>query len=334
MKAYIHSTSAISAHQTFDKSSYLAELEVSDHTFLKAYEPVYRDIINPKLLRRMSRIIKMAVACTNQILTETKVISPEAIVVGTGLGCIQDTHKFLKDIITGEEGILSPTAFIQSTHNTIAGQIALLLQCPNYNFTYSNRGHSFENALIDGCMQLGDGKNNILVGAADEMTPDVLSILSQMTCVNNSSHVGEGAAFFMLSNQSKQNTPYLQDIHTSSNIGDSELGNNVQLFCEKNGINYTDIDLLMLGDSEADDDQHYKKVKSVLKNTATLSYKKICGEYYTSSGFAMHLAAMLLKYPGILNESTILPKFKESIRTILIYNHHNAVNHSLMLLSI
>ena len=52
---------------------------------------------------------------------------PDAIITGTGLGCLEDTEKFLTAMVTNKEEFLTPTSFIQSTHNTVSAQIALLL---------------------------------------------------------------------------------------------------------------------------------------------------------------------------------------------------------------
>ncbi|HNP19749.1 MAG TPA: beta-ketoacyl synthase chain length factor [Fulvivirga sp.] len=340
MRAYIKSTSAICAQQTFDKSEYLAEYIAPEGQYLKATEPPYRGIIDPKQIRRMSRIIKMSVATAHQALAEAEVQVPEAIIVGTGLGCIEDTIKFLKDIIEGEEGILSPTAFIQSTHNTIAGQIALLLQCPNYNFTYANRGHSFENSVIDARIQLSEGKDNILVGAAEEMNLQAFEIMYNMGCTgdrnkNDGSALGEGASFFVLTNEQKEGRPYLQDISVSNHITAEQLEKSLNSFLAKNKVDASDVDLLLMGSNEFEKDGFYEKIASLFAdNTPQLDFKKICGEHFTASGFAMHLGTMILQDQVSLNNSYLAPQLKRPVRKILIYNHYKAMNHTFMLLSI
>ena len=77
---------------------------------------------------------------------------PDAVIAGTGLGCLEDTEKFLGSIYTLQEHLLNPTPFINSTHNTIAGAIALAIKCHGYNATYTHRGFSFESALLDALM--------------------------------------------------------------------------------------------------------------------------------------------------------------------------------------
>ncbi|NJK84751.1 MAG: beta-ketoacyl synthase chain length factor [Bacteroidales bacterium] len=108
--------------------------------------------------RRMSRIVKMGICSALKCLKESGVEVPDAIITGTGFGCIEDTEKFLGSIIQNEEKMLNPTPFIQSTHNTVGAAIALKIKCNNYNNTYVHRGFSFEHALLDGLMLLNEDK--------------------------------------------------------------------------------------------------------------------------------------------------------------------------------
>jgi hypothetical protein len=115
----------------------------------------------------MSSILRMGIACAKNCM-EAIEGEFEAISVGTSLGCLTDTEKFLQTINTTSGDILSPTAFIQSTHNTIAGQISLELKNHSYNMTHTQNSVSFETALLDGLMCIDEGKNNVFVGIADE----------------------------------------------------------------------------------------------------------------------------------------------------------------------
>ncbi|KAB6358791.1 beta-ketoacyl synthase chain length factor, partial [Bacteroides xylanisolvens] len=85
----------------------------ANRPFLQACEPDYKDIIaNATLRRRMSRIVKMGVACGLECMGE---LSPEkigGIITATGLGCLVDTEKFLNNLLDNEERMLNPTPFI------------------------------------------------------------------------------------------------------------------------------------------------------------------------------------------------------------------------------
>ena len=136
----------------------------ANRPFLQACEPDYKDIIaNATLRRRMSRIVKMGVACGLECMGELSPEKIEGIITATGLGCLVDTEKFLNNLLDNEERMLNPTPFIQSTFNTIGAQIALIHQIHAYNMTYVHRGLSFESALLDAMMKIEEGSENILV---------------------------------------------------------------------------------------------------------------------------------------------------------------------------
>ena len=222
MRAYINGIGNISPQKTLDNDQFLQEVINNEGKNLVCVEPDYKNFIGRKYLRRMSRAIKMGVSAAKICLGEAEMEKPDAIIVGTGLGCVEDTERFLTAIYESNEEILSPTQFIQSTHNTLASQIAIMLGCDNYNFTYVHRGFSFESALLDALMQIDDEKTaqNILVGGADESTESYLTItrrlrqwkpesFAQLDLLKDHFHgslPGEGAAFFMLGDQPSSKT--------------------------------------------------------------------------------------------------------------------------------
>ena len=148
------------------------------------------------LRRRMSRVIKSAVATAVEAIGGVEGIKAlDAIITATGWGCLADSEKFLRNLIAEREQLLNPTPFIQSTFNTVGGQIALLGHNHCYNVTYVNRSHSFEDALLDAAMRVADGESgNLLVGAFDEQTPSQHRIMERMGTFRYIDD-GEGAVF-------------------------------------------------------------------------------------------------------------------------------------------
>ena len=113
----------------------------NEKPYFSAQEPDYKEMItNANLRRRMSRMIKMGVACGLECLKDISPEKVDAIITATGLGCLADTEKFMNALMDNREQMLNPTAFIQSTFNTIGAQIALLLKIHAYNVTYVHRG--------------------------------------------------------------------------------------------------------------------------------------------------------------------------------------------------
>ena len=155
--------------------------------------------------RRMSKVIKNAVSTAVECVGGVENIdSLDAIVTATGWGCLTDSERFLRNVINDKEQLLNPTPFIQSTFNTIGGQIALLRHNHCYNVTYVNRSHSFEDALLDAMMRIADGESkNILLGAFDETTPSAHTILERMGVFRKYKD-GEGAVFATLTAEKTQ----------------------------------------------------------------------------------------------------------------------------------
>lgn len=151
------------------------------------------------LRRRMSRVVKSGVAAGIESLLEFGGRAPiDAIVTATGLGCIADSEKFLDGLIAGDETMLNPTPFIQSTFNTVGAQIALLRGLHCYNTTYAHRWTSFENALTDAALRIGAGWSQaVLVGAFDETTPSVEKVLQRLRVARERAW-GESSVFFVL----------------------------------------------------------------------------------------------------------------------------------------
>lgn len=350
MRAYINGTSAISPQPTFRQTPYLSAVTAPSGDYFTALEPDYKDFIDPKLSRRMAKIIKMGIASSQDCLAMGDVTLPEAIIVGTGLGCLQDTERFLADMVENNEGLLSPTAFIQSTHNTIAGQIALVLNCPHHNFTYAQRGHSFENALEDGLLQLEEGRHHVLVGGVDEATPTLHEILSKAGCTDKpegrypdlktTQHMptlGEGAAFFLLSPTASDKTmACLQNMHTCYDPdGLEDIKTNISEFLERSQISPDEIDAVMMGyNGNAKDDELYEKLHgSLWKDKTMLSFKNLCGEYFTATSFGLHMATQMLHKQQVFSNTVVSGDISKPFKNILIYNHYKGQYHSLILLS-
>jgi 3-oxoacyl-(acyl-carrier-protein) synthase len=300
----------------------------------------------------MSRIIRMGVAAAMECLQEAGVKVPDAIVTGTAYGCLEDTNSFLSKMVEFKEELLTPTAFIQSTHNTIGAQIGLLLQCNNYNNAFVHRGFSFESALLDGMMLLKENDaTNVLVGAIDEITNTSHTILNRLGLykqgpVSNldiyktkskGTIGGEGAAFFLLATEpSATDYAKLDGLHTFYKPeGITEIEKQIASFLERNEVSMADIDLIITGKNGnfSSDEIYDQLAETVFNNKETVNYKYLCGEYPTAASFAMWLAATAIKagkLPAVLNQ-TALPDKK--INRVLIYNHYQGIHHSLSLLS-
>lgn len=285
MPTYIYTSSAVSNQDSFDGSDFLNNLvAIEDSKVL--ITPHYRDFIKPMLMRRMGKSTRMSIACAFNCMRQLNVEQPEAIIVGTGLGALADTEKFLSVSTTTEEKMLPPTAFILSGHNTIAGQIALLLKNDLYNMTHVQREVSFEYALLDAMLNVTEGKDYVLVGAYDELTPKVLDIANRFELDPNiKNQLSEGAAFFMVGSDKAKATAEIKavEIVEFKNIEEA-----VTQFLENNNV----LDNQSVKGFVGNNLQNESSVKLPF---STICYTDFCGRFFTSSAFGLHLASVHLQ---------------------------------------
>ena len=348
-KVYIQSVGSVSAQKTFDNSEFLDEITEYNDTVISAVNPVYKDYIPPAAARRMAKGIKMSVVASKIALTEAGMDNVDAIITGTGMGCLRDSEKFVSAIIDNNEEYLTPTSFIQSTHNTVGGQIALGLGCKGYNFTYVHSSISFESALLDAKMQLElDEASSILVGGVDELAdhtvaihkainhvkPETVSIESLLSSGTEGAVFSEGANFFVLSNE-KSETSYAEliAVDTFNTLQKSELLESVKAFLKQHDLNVTDVDLLVLGNNgNIVFDDYYKVLQDGLfSETQQLYNKHLCGEFNTASSFGLWLASKILKIQSVPAIVNLNDKKASKLEIILLYNQYRGLNHSFTL---
>lgn len=350
MRLFISGIANISPQETFGAEAFPDEpISVNDIAF-SAWEPDYKLWVNPVMLRRMTRILKMGIAASGMALKNAGISAPDAIVTATALGCTQDTDRFLQSMIEREETALAPTSFIQSTHNTIGGQIALMNKWQVYNMCYTQRGASFESALLDAILLMNEGAAvNPLVGAIDELIPNSLALMRRMGLYRtdgiNSLDIferrargaigGEGAQFFVLSDKPDHALASLDGLKTCFKPGKHNWPRLCEDFLSENNVAASEIDLLITGrNGDCSGDDFYDILKNdVFAETPEAVFKNLSGEYQTATGFALWMAAMVLKLQSVPDYSMFSGKSPKNIRRVLICNHFLGRNHSFILLS-
>lgn len=159
------------------KVSVLAKVEISSEEELSDI----RKYVKPLAARRMGRLMKSSLLSSLKALEQAGVDMPDAVITGTAYGCLENTEKLLRQIDEEDEETVSPTFFMQSTHNTIGSNIAIRLGCHGYNSTYSQLGDSLRWAMLDAGLLIRSGKcKTVLVGCHDESTPTLNAVLEKL----------------------------------------------------------------------------------------------------------------------------------------------------------
>jgi len=350
MKVFISGTGIVSPQDTGNGKLFPVVPTGKKGNYLTCIEPDYSQWINPQQLRRMSRIIKMGTSSAVMALADASIQKPDAIITGTGYGCLEDTETFLTKISGLHEEGLNPTPFMQSTHNTIGSQVALLLQCRGYNQTYVHGAFSFEQVLLDTMLLLRENPDQwILAGGVDELTPashaiqsrfnkyrikseNTLSLISDQA---NGTIAGEGAAYFVITGQYNDHAKaQVNAVETFCSSKKQNMGEYISTFLAQNKLKPDDVDLILAGKSGdvTGDQQIDQTLDSIFQNSSVGVFKHLCGEYCVASSFALWVGTLALKQQKI--PGSILQKdAQRPIRTILIYNVYFHRYHALILLT-
>lgn len=223
-----------------------------------AVEPDYKEVIaNANLRRRMNRMLKMGTYAAMKCLADTDV---DMMLTATSLGSISDTEKMLDTIYSSGETLGNPTAFIQSTFNTLAGNIAQLKSTHIPNVTFVNRGETVANALGYAQVKLSCDADNILYVSSDEKTELSETVLKKFHLSANGMY-GEGSTAMILSSE--------------------KTGALAEIVFSKCGIDVMSA---------------LKELGMPMEDVEILDYKRWCGEYATALAFGVALAARMLEF--------------------------------------
>jgi hypothetical protein len=314
-KVYINGMAQVSnqsplSEDWFDKPIMYTE------PFVNALEPNVRDYVTAMEARRMNRILKRAISTSCAALARADVTTPDAIITGTCMGCMETSEKFLTDLCLSGEGLLKPTLFMQSTHNTISSMIAIHLKSHGYNMTYSHRGFSFESALTDAAVQIGLGEiSTALVGQHDEMTPfgaEALKIAEQHATLYS-----EGSVSLLLSNNAENAICELLTPTVTYNSSPDEFADKVSEMIATNHV-----DALIIGNNGSKEDVIYDTLLTKIQpHIPIIEHKKLFGESFSASAFALYVGAEAIRRNALPSAITQSGMGKADIRAILTLNY-------------
>jgi 3-oxoacyl-[acyl-carrier-protein] synthase II len=137
--------------------------------------------IAPGALRRLPRLSQMAIVAGKQVLAAGAPLphydaTRVGVVLGTGLGTLEETIAFMRGYLEGGPEAASPLLFPSSVMNAAAGQLALECKLRGVNSTVNHRDASALSALTMACDLLELGRADaLLVGAVDELSAPALA---------------------------------------------------------------------------------------------------------------------------------------------------------------
>ena len=349
---YIQESSCISSQSTFGNNINLFDYQVPQGNKISVKEPSYEEIPE-KVLRRMGKAVRLGVGAAMPLISGFG--NPDGIVIGTANGGMEDCIKFLNQIIDYNEGLLTPTNFVQSTANAVAGQVGLLLKNHGYNITHVHRGHSFENAMLDAAMHLAQYPDDrLLLGAVDEISAynyniDLLAGWYKTATINpaniyNSdnpgSYPGEGSAMFVVDNKKQKGSVRIDALKTITTEYPELVSLRFKEFFQSNNLHNYPPDLYISGENGDSRMAHfYETCERQIATVPVARFKHISGEYATASAIGLWLSAEILRSQRVPEHMLkYRPQPVEApakpLQKILIYNNYKSIQHSFVLCSI
>ena len=279
--------------------------------------PDYSGFIPVMDRRRMSEVLKMSITSAMDCVQQAGISKPDAIIVGTSMGCSIHTKTFLDKIAASQGELIAPTAFIVSTHNTIAGQISLLMKTHGYNMTHTQNTLSFEQALMDAMLCINNGYKHVLAGGADEMESTIYNMKGRLN--RKDLFLTAGASFFLLSGEAGESESIKVKDVRSFGLSTHPF-KDLEWFLESNSLSIGDIDLVLY---ENTNENMSTELEGFFGKEKLVDYLQYAGTYYTSSAFAMHLAEDMLMQEMVDGKE---------LKRILVWNNLVPENLGLILL--
>ena len=328
-KVYIKAFSHISAQQPMSEDWFSSPCEYAE-PYARAIDPDFKQFIPPMQARRMGLIMKRALSTSLDVMKKTGIEHPDAIITGTGMGCLENTELILDSLCHEGEQTLKPTHFMQSTHNTISSLVAIQTGSHGYNSTFAHGGISFESALFDAFLQFRLGKiRNALVGVHDELTPAGFEVLKRggFLCAKLNS---EASVAFMLDTEKNDAVCELSSVRIFNRQALSTIVAEIDKMLKQSGEEK--LDAVVCGyNGNAQNDKMYDELVGLLREVPVLKYKNIFGESYAASGLGVYVSACCLNKEN-LPEHLTDGKPVAGLKNILFVNHYRCTDVSLVLL--
>lgn len=344
---FIKNLFCISPQYSYDLGIFENKIKINSGNKFTAIEPDYVNLIPLNLLRRMGKSTRMGIGTGLPLLRKTPEVG--GIIIGTATSGLEDCMKFLNQIEIFQEGSLTPTNFVQSTPNSVAGLLSIMSGNTGYNATHVHNGLAFENALLDTKLNLAEKQaSSLLTGSVDEISDwnyniefmegnfkeNIVDTESLLSSNSKGTICGEGSSMFIIESSPVNALCEIKDLAQFCNPTESEIIENIKKFLSKNNLKQSDIQALVLGmNGDMRTDFWYNNIyQELFKEQGIFTFKNLVGEYPTATAFAVFLSTYIIQgYSQPKNAIFKTPA--NEIKNILIYNHYKGLQHSLILMS-
>lgn len=335
MKLYVKAANQISIQKPLSEE-WLNSPEIIEEEYQRANDPDFKAFIPPVEARRLGKVLKRAITVSLKTLKDADITCPEAIITGTGLGSVESTEAFLTDMCENGEQQLSPTHFMQSTHNTISSAVAIKTKCHGYNSTYSHKDISFQSALYDAYIQLKANEiSNALVCGQDGITPAYFHLLKLVDYVGNGMKApcGEVAVATLIDTNEDNALCELSLCKIMHNPKSDLLKQTLDNIIENEGLSPKNTFILVgVNGKESNDTIYDETIKVCFEDYNILQYKNLFGECFTANALGFYAASHILNKGLYPKEMIYKYKNSEAPSAILLFDTNKSGDTSIILL--
>ncbi len=261
-------------------------------------------LLTPNQRRRMGRMGHMALIAARRSHTPDPA-QRLAIMMGTGMGCLEEGAIFIENLISKDEKSPMPSRFSGSVHNAPAAQVAIDLGARAMNSAPTAAEISFESALWIGMIQLAAGETDVaLVGAVDELNKYPLAIGKRWGFWTERTIPGEGAAVAGLARTG--DTPAKLASVTAVRLGRYRRPFDAKREARwiSDSIDLKKVDVVLTGAKGWPelDDKYADVFEELSKQSGRAlehqTYKQLCGEFHSASAFGFSVALEMAREGG------------------------------------
>lgn len=332
-----------------------------------------KGLVPPNRLRRLGRAQSLALASAALAVKDCPhpltFGDSSAVALGTGMGEQGETADFLTRMFATDEAELRPAHFVNSVHNSMASQIAMMFGMRGDNYTFTHGAISFELALEAGVRWLRAGRADVVLACgADMLTPYLAAAgvnygwwrrdgaavdpMSDTAAVQAGTLPGEGAAAFLLARR---------DVFPeATRIARIACATALPLLCESiadlnpeaeaafvhralapAGMELRDVSFVLYGaNGDAAHDAAHGSVDRALAAARGTPlpcgvYKHRCGEFCAAPALGVALAVEAVRH-GCIPDAVACrrpPRADASITSVLVYSISSPGHHSVCLVT-
>lgn len=259
--------------------------------------------LEPRSLRRLKRLQRLTLALGFAAGGQAgEAVQPFGVYLGTAWGPLSETNDFLQRLFRSSDEFSSPTDFVGSVHNAVAGQLAIRCGAEGPNVTATAGDVSFEQAVL--CATLLADHRPFILGGVDE-AHSTLSTLFDPSVAAADVLADGGAAFLSRRAVHGEPGPFISLLHlarpeSNANSLVAALGG-ARRIQDRYAAIFVGVPL---AHRQGGDSRLQKFIQTTSFAGPVFHYRQAIGEIATSSAIATALAVALVQR-GFLPEAMV-----------------------------